>query len=177
MFGALSSSEPQAQAVCITGDITHTLKAEGFDASEDGTGRGQPIVAAVALRGREGGATIELMGDLSGCLRASSGGGDKPHALVGLAVRRLTPTECERLQAFPDFHTLIPISIVKASRAETMLAKGDPVECIDGVWWKMAADGPRYKALGNSMCTFNIAWIGRRIELVLARSDNSLSIQ
>ncbi|MNN40956.1 hypothetical protein D3C81_1550480 [compost metagenome] len=31
-------------AVCITGDITHTLKAEGFDASEDGTGRGQPMV-------------------------------------------------------------------------------------------------------------------------------------
>ncbi|WLH16589.1 DNA cytosine methyltransferase [Pseudomonas simiae] len=32
-------------AVCITGDITHALKAEGFDGSEDGTGRGQPIVA------------------------------------------------------------------------------------------------------------------------------------
>lgn len=31
-------------AVCITGEITHTLKAEGFDASEDGTGRGQPMV-------------------------------------------------------------------------------------------------------------------------------------
>lgn len=45
VFGALGSSSPQAQAVCITGDITHTLKADGFDASEDGTGRGQPIVA------------------------------------------------------------------------------------------------------------------------------------
>lgn len=32
-------------AVCITGEITHTLKAEGFDGSEDGTGRGQPITA------------------------------------------------------------------------------------------------------------------------------------
>ena len=31
-------------AVCVTGDVTHCLKAEGFDASEDGTGRGQPIV-------------------------------------------------------------------------------------------------------------------------------------
>ena len=38
-----------AQAICITGDITHTLKAEGFDASEDGTGRGQPIVAAHSM--------------------------------------------------------------------------------------------------------------------------------
>lgn len=33
-------------AVCITGDVTHTLKAEGFDGSEDGTGRGQPIVTS-----------------------------------------------------------------------------------------------------------------------------------
>jgi DNA (cytosine-5)-methyltransferase 1 len=33
-------------AICMTGDITHTLKAEGFDASEDGTGRGQPMVPA-----------------------------------------------------------------------------------------------------------------------------------
>lgn len=38
--------EPQ----CVTGDITHTLTAEGFDASEDGTGRGQPIVPATAYR-------------------------------------------------------------------------------------------------------------------------------
>lgn len=35
-------------AVCVTGDITHTLKAEGFDASEDGTGRGQPITQVPA---------------------------------------------------------------------------------------------------------------------------------
>ncbi|MFV3284378.1 DNA cytosine methyltransferase [Pseudomonas sp. NY15356] len=42
-----SASHPNAGgqvAVCITGEITHTLKAEGFDASEDGTGRGQPMV-------------------------------------------------------------------------------------------------------------------------------------
>lgn len=47
VFGALGSSSPQAQAVCITGDITHTLKAEGFDGSEDGTGRGNPIVSVL----------------------------------------------------------------------------------------------------------------------------------
>ncbi len=46
-----SGSHPNAGgqvAVCITGDIAHTLKAEGFDASEDGTGRGQPMVPAGA---------------------------------------------------------------------------------------------------------------------------------
>lgn len=124
-------------AVCVTGDITHTLKAEGFDASEDGTGRGQPIVPAysVALRGREGGATAELGDEVAGCLRASTGGGDKPHVLTN-AVRRLMPTECEALQAFPQGYTGIP----------------------------GAADGPRYKALGNSMCVNVMAFIGRRIQ-------------
>lgn len=81
-------------AVCITGEITHTLKAEGFDASEDGTGRGQPIVA--------------------GTLGANHGNVKAEHAWTGQlqslesGVRRLTPRECERLQGFPDDYTLIP---------------------------------------------------------------------
>ena len=54
-------------------------------------------------------------------------------------VRRLTPTECERLQGFPDGYTAIPY-------------RGKP-----------AADGPRYKALGNSMAVNCMRWIGRRI--------------
>lgn len=128
-------------AVCVTGDIAHTLKAEGFDASEYGTGRGQPIIS-VALRGREGGATAELGDDVAGTLRACSGGGDKPHALVASAVRRLTPTECERLQGFPDGYTLVPYRN------------------------KESADGPRYKALGNSMAVPVMRWIGERIAMV-----------
>ncbi len=189
VFGALGSSSPQAQAVCfaensrgelrleggdghrtgalstggkpgqgmpvicITGEVTHTLKAEGFDASEDGTGRGQPIVAATleATAGRSRGA-----GTPTGLLAPSS-----------MAVRRLTPRECERLQSFPDFHTLIPLSKVKASRGETLLVRGEPVAEIDGQWWKLSADGPRYKALGNSMCVFNMRWIGRRVHFAL----------
>ncbi|WP_273861977.1 DNA cytosine methyltransferase [Pseudomonas sp. LA5] len=93
-------------AVCVTGDVAHTLKAEGFDASEDGTGRGQPMVT-----GESG-------------------------------VRRLTPRECERLQGFPDDHTLIPW-------------RGRPAaEC---------PDGPRYKAIGNSKAVPVVRWIGRRL--------------
>ncbi|KRA58191.1 DNA cytosine methyltransferase [Rhizobium sp. Root651] len=73
----------EVQAVCVTGDIAHTLKAEGADASEDGTGRGTPIVAqSVAIRGRNGGATAELGGEIATALRASQGGGDKPHVLA-----------------------------------------------------------------------------------------------
>lgn len=58
------------------------------------------------------------------------------------AVRRLTPTECERLQGFPDGYTDIPY-------------KGKP-----------APDGARYKALGNSMCVPVMHWIGKRIQMV-----------
>ena len=57
-------------------------------------------------------------------------------------VRRLMPVECERLQGFPDGYTDVPY-------------RG-----------KAASDGPRYKALGNSMAVNVMRWIGRRIEMV-----------
>lgn len=144
----LQAKNPQAVA---TFDVAHTLRGEGFDASEDGTGRGTPLVPAmaVALRGREGGATIELGGEIGHALRASQGGGDKPHVFTGMAVRRLTPRECERLQAAPDGWTLVPN------------AKGKPM-----------ADGPRYKMLGNSFTATVIRWIGRRIEAAVAYSED-----
>jgi DNA (cytosine-5)-methyltransferase 1 len=58
-----------------------------------------------------------------------------PATLQNMAVRRLTPVECERLQGFPDNYTNIP----------------------------KAADGNRYKALGNSMAVPVMRWIGERI--------------
>ena len=63
---------------------------------------------------------------------------DEMHA----GVRRLTPRECERLQGFPDDYTLVPYRS------------------------KPAADGPRYKALGNSMAVPCMRWLVQRIELV-----------
>jgi DNA (cytosine-5)-methyltransferase 1 len=62
---------------------------------------------------------------------------------IGWRVRRLTPTECERLQGFPDGYTNIPYRGKNG-----------------------APDGPRYKALGNSMAVNCMRWIGRRIEMV-----------
>lgn len=64
------------------------------------------------------------------------------HIMQGSQVRRLTPRECERLQGFPDDYTLV------AYRK------------------KPAADGPRYRALGNSMAVPVLEWIGKRIEAV-----------
>lgn len=197
--------------------VAHSLRAEGFDASEDGTGRGTPLVpvpysimpmnsgrdyvarpvavaqplmaggpaggnqggdfivqplafdctaggdtgfaigpvagalrvggrstghAAVAfdMRGREGGAQFEGPHDTAN-IRAAPGGSSRSYVATS-AVRRLTPRECERLQGFPDDYTLVP-------------HRGKPM-----------ADGPRYKALGNSMAVPVMRWIGERIAAV-----------
>jgi site-specific DNA-cytosine methylase len=75
-------------------------------------------------------------------LKGSPTGGGRPLPAIATAmqVRRLTPVECERLQGFPDNYTNIP-------------------------WRKSAEspDGPRYKALGNSMAVPVMRWIGERI--------------
>lgn len=71
--------------------------------------------------------------------------GDKPAGVNPMLVRRLTPLECERLQGFPDGHTQIAW-------------KGKPAED--------CPDGPRYKAIGNSMAVPVMRWIGRRIAAV-----------
>lgn len=199
--------------------VTHALRGEGFDASEDGTGRGTPIVAiafdttlitsktcrsnpqpgdpchtlsgeahppAIAFRNagdgvsfQEGDRTAPLdtgtdrtthvvvlpindaatrhagtdgSGNNAGKAHGLGIGGpndpmftltkgDKHSLMQGMAVRRLTPRECERLQGFPDDYTKIS--------AKT-------------------ADGPRYKALGNSMAVPVMRWIGERIAAVEA---------
>ena len=234
--------------------VSHALRGEGFDASEDGTGRGTPLVpeairtantsanghglaenvahtldqaqgqcvaiqagaikenpdigpdgvgirtdgcaytlearaevqaVAFNLRGREGGAMPEVDADNLANIRAASGGSSRTYVGQPIAwsimpqnsgkdykagqvevlqplmagagqygnqggdiiqsamqVRRLTPVECERLQGFPDGWTEVP-------------HRGKP-----------AADGPRYKALGNSMAVPVMHWIGERIQAV-----------
>ncbi|CAI8938636.1 DNA cytosine methyltransferase [Pseudomonas sp. IT-P294] len=132
-------------AVCITGDSNHTLKAEGFDGSEDGTGRGQSIVThsiqAGALRtnpdsGPDG---VGVQADHAYTLEARA---EVQAVQAGSAVRRLIPRECERLQGMPDDYTLIPW-------------RGKPAE--------ECPDGPRYKAIGNSKAVTVVRWIGQRI--------------
>jgi len=129
-------------AVCITGEVTHTLKAEGFDGSEDGTGRGQPIVASYStkLHNTQSNQAGKLYEEYTVSLDANS---PPPALLQPSQVRRLTPTECERLQGFPDDYTLIPWRNKSA---------GD------------CPDGPRYKAIGNSKAVPVVRWIGRRIQ-------------
>jgi DNA (cytosine-5)-methyltransferase 1 len=79
---------------------------------------------------------------VAGALAAEPGAKQQTYAQIGMAVRRLTPTECERLQGFPDGYTDIRPG-------------GKPTP-----------DGPRYKALGNSMAIPPMRWLGQRIALV-----------
>ena len=73
------------------------------------------------------------------------GGNQGGDYVVHSVVRRLTPRECERLQGFPDDYTAIPW-------------RGKPAD--------QCPDGPRYKALGNSMAVPVMRWIGERIQQV-----------
>jgi len=129
-----------------TTDMSPTLRSLGaYDANGGGSmAVAQPI--AVDIRNaqiNEDGPTMSLQsGGISEgrgmCINAI------PHALTAMAVRRLTPRECERLQGFPDDYTDIP----------------------------KAADGPRYKALGNSMAVPVMRWIGERIQLYYKQGEN-----
>ena len=152
--------------------VAHSLRGGGFDASEDGTGRGTPLVpiafqsrasvdnsmnpteiAPTLDVGKAGGMAVAVhqnqrgettTSHTAGALKTGGGkpGQGYPAAAIGAAVRRLTPRECERLQGFADDYTLVPY-------------RGG-----------MAADGPRYKAIGNSMAVPVMRWIGERIQLV-----------
>ena len=148
--------------------IAHTLRGEGFDASEDGTGRGTPLVAAYQCHGtnvgpmgtlrrgngNEGGGVPFVFqtrigrngrgapSEVAHALTSAEGGthaDSKPHVCDGMAVRRLTPRECERLQAFPDDWT-----------------RWDD----DG---NELSDSARYRCIGNAVCVNVARWIGRRL--------------
>jgi DNA (cytosine-5)-methyltransferase 1 len=155
--------------------VAHALRGEGFDASEDGTGRGTPIVpisfggqmstpqwdhdlaqtlqaknpAAVAIQERAVSENLKTgpqgrgyQKDIAYTLEARNAVQAVQHSY---AVRRLTPRECERLQGFPDDYTWIPW-------------RGKSAD--------FCPDGPRYKALGNSMAVNVMRWIGQRIAAV-----------
>ena len=128
--------------------------ARELDKQQKGIGVGDPgdpmftidtvsrHAVTVALRGRDGGGTAELGGDQATALRASQGGGDKPHALIDTGVRRLTPLECERLMGWPDDHTRY---------------------AADG---REISDSHRYRMCGNGVVAPVAEWIAHRLVAV-----------
>lgn len=131
------------------GNITGPLSTGGGK-----PGQGMPAVISepftIAIRGRAEGSSVEVRNDgTSNALLTPNGGraGMGVGAISwGMQVRRLTPVECERLQGFPDDHTLI------SWRGK------DAIDC---------PDGPRYRAIGNSMAVPVMRWIGERIAAAL----------
>jgi DNA (cytosine-5)-methyltransferase 1 len=124
------------QPAWMTGDRTDCLPASGHsDGSHQGVG------VAIGFDGFQSGnpkATHQATEEGAGPLIRN-----RPHCVATpMAVRRLTPRECERLQGFPDDYTLVEYRK------------------------KPAADGPRYRALGNSMAVPVMRWIGERIAMV-----------
>ena len=138
--------------------ICHTLRGEGFDASEDGAGRGTPLVAVYENHGQD--SRVKDLGDTCSTVSAKygTGGGEVEDNVSGAlranaehsyqfariraTVRRLTPRECERLQGFPDDHTAVQYRN------------------------KPACDGPRYKALGNSMAVPCVQFILENLQKI-----------
>jgi DNA (cytosine-5)-methyltransferase 1 len=125
-------------------EIAPTLRGMGHDGSH-ANGGGQ-VAVAFTLHGSDGTASTATPTDVAGSVRTKPPGSIENSSTTiaqqGMAVRRLTPRECERLQGFPDDYTLVEY-------------RG-----------KLAADGPRYRALGNSMAVPVMRWIGHRIAVV-----------
>jgi DNA (cytosine-5)-methyltransferase 1 len=121
--------------VSAYGDISHTLSSEGADASEDGSGRGTPVIAyRTAGDGavyEEGHTTAPLTTGTDQCANVVH---------QSMHVRRITPLECEKLQGLPPGYTDVPY-------------RG-----------KRSCDGPRYKSIGNGFAIPCIRWIGDRIQ-------------
>jgi DNA (cytosine-5)-methyltransferase 1 len=137
-------------------DIASTCAARDYKDATDLVVHGtqDPCVSDVAFAlGRNSGQenVVAFGGDIARTLQArhdSSPCADRGMDVIAtnMQVRRLTPTECERLQGFPDSYTKIPW-------------RNKPSEA--------CPDGPRYKALGNSWAVPVVRWIGKRISLSL----------
>ena len=128
-----------------SGALAPTLRSMGHDGSHANAG-GQ---IAVAFDSNQAGDT---------CLGMSISGAppvrtkNQVSVLEGLAVRRLTPRECERLQAWPDDSTV---------KKEVLRLEGN--EWIRSGNIVHQADGPRYKQLGNGVTSSVAEWLGKRI--------------
>lgn len=160
--------------ICATGDITHALTHEGADASEDGTGRGTPIVVgnngmeswherdtAITLCARDAkGANNDVVGTLDfGGHGGSYNGQDAYQGRIRAEAgrpRRLTPRECEALMSWPTNWT--------------QYGRKD-----DGTEYELS-DTARYRLCGNGVGSVCVEWIARRLADAIAQ-QNGLPMQ
>ena len=121
--------------------LAPTLKGQG-----KGSGRAEPSDGnghgLIAFGWNKSACQTLRVGDTTDALQGSPT--SNPAVMSGASVRRLTPTECERLMGFPDGYSMIPY-------------RGKPAD--------QCPDSPRYAALGNSMAVPVMRWIGQRIQM------------
>nr|WP_065365813.1 phage N-6-adenine-methyltransferase [Enterobacter chengduensis] len=129
-----------------TPDLSPTIRAGNHDKSHANSGQPPAICIQHASIGRHDAAGPQGKGYQEDVAFTQDSRSSADVVQYGMQVRRLTPIECERLQGFPDNHTLI------GWRGK------DADEC---------PDGPRYKAIGNSMAVPVMRWIGERIAAAL----------
>ena len=132
-----TNSHAVAQPISFSGQMSYPQTDVGMTQTLQAK---NPMAVAVGTDLYNGAITGEVACTMS--THGGDGNGTGPTVMQAMAVRRLTPVECERLQGFPDNYTDIQ-------------PKG-----------KATPDGPRYKALGNSMAVPVMAWIGKRIQEV-----------
>lgn len=146
------------------------------------------LCESVSLRGREGGATAELGGNICPTLKASQGGGDKPHVLAFSAkdygqdaTEELSPT----LRAGNSNSSHANSGNWMAIESQMRVRRLTPVECerLQGmpdnhtqIPWRgkpaeQCPDGPRYKAIGNSKAVDVVQWLGMRIANEINKVD------
>ncbi|HMF68067.1 MAG TPA: DNA (cytosine-5-)-methyltransferase [Phyllobacterium sp.] len=171
--------------------IAHSLRADGFDASEDGTGRGTPLIPIAfdcKASGRSGFGVGEIASTMRSMNNQDSHANDGSHLAVAHAIQ--AGALRENPLSGPDgvgvqrevAYTLEARAEVQAVQQRWAVRRLTPRECerLMGfpddytlVPWrgKLATDGPRYKALGNAMAVNTMRWIGTRIAAVEALKE------
>lgn len=173
LFGAFGASSPQAQAVAFQSSQSG-VRIDGVHAtldSNNGSRRHNGVLSySTKLHNTQSNQAGKVYQEYTASLDRSS---PPPALLSAMQVRRLTPEECEALQAYPRGYTRIPgwngwRAMDSNETPESCRAAGlDVRQNRKTLKWRVRdVDGPRYKALGNSWCTTNARWIGERIDRV-----------
>ena len=129
--------DPETESLIVHGTQDPCVSDIAFAQGRNNGGE-NVLVQPIAFNSKDYGsdATTDMSPTLRSLGAYDANGGGSMAVAQAMAVRRLTPRECERLQGFPDDYTAIP----------------------------NAADGPRYKALGNSMAVPVMRWIGQQVQ-------------
>jgi DNA (cytosine-5)-methyltransferase 1 len=154
--------------------IAHALRGEGFDASEDGTGRGTPL-APIAFDCKASGRNGFAIGEISPTLTVpSKSGGGQPTAVAFQSSQ--SGVRLDDVHATLDSHNgsrrhngvVTGWAVRRLTPRECERLQGFPDGYTDIPWRGKdhAPDGLRYKALGNSMAVNVMRWIGMRIQHV-----------